>query len=65
MANIKEPVTTHECILMYAVTEHLKQEVEDSKLTVLPVPSQYGSKIEALATAWRVSRHVTNRAILN
>ena len=48
MANVKEPTTTHNCILKYAIVEQLQQLEEDSRLTTLPEPSRYSEMEKAM-----------------
>lgn len=64
MANVKEPVTTHNCILKYAIIEQLQQLEEDSKLTTLPKPSKY-DLLEKGMVMIVASRYKRNKAILN
>lgn len=64
MANIKEPTTTHNCILKYAIVEQLQQLEEDSKLTTLPKPCIF-IKIERFAKLWNVSSYIKRITILN
>lgn len=64
MANVKEPVTTHNCILKYAIIEQIQQLEEDSKLTKLPTPSKY-SLLEQVMVRTSASKYKRNKAILN
>ena len=64
MANVKEPTTTHNCILKYAIVEQLQQLEEDSKLTTLPKPL-ISIKLEAFATLWYASRYLRRTTTLN
>ena len=64
MANIKEPVTTHNCILKYAIVEQLQRLEEDSKLAILSKPFIF-IKLEAFPTLWNTANYIRRTTILN
>lgn len=64
MANVKEPVTTHNCILKYAIIEQIQQLDEDSRLATT-IPDTYKGLTKLLWVNALAKDCVTNKAILN